>query len=66
MVGDSLSVGQVRFANANDQTVEGVEYPEYRAFTVQFHPEACAGPMDTSFLFDKFVDLMGGSAHAAE
>ena len=66
VVGDSLPVGQVRFINANDQTVEGVEYPEYRAFTVQFHPEACAGPMDTSFLFDKFVDLMGGSAHAAE
>lgn len=66
VVSDSLPAGRVRFVNANDQTCEGVEYPEYRAFTVQFHPEACAGPMDTSFLFDKFMDLMGGADHAAE
>jgi carbamoyl-phosphate synthase small subunit len=59
VVSDSLATGRIRFVNANDQTCEGVEYPEYRAFTVQFHPEACAGPMDTSFLFDKFADLMG-------
>ena len=66
VVSDSLPVGKVRFVNANDQTCEGIEYPEYHAFTVQFHPEACAGPMDTSFLFDKFMDLMGGAGHAAE
>lgn len=66
VVSDSLPAGQVRFVNANDGTCEGIEYPEYRAFTVQFHPEACAGPMDTSFLFDRFIDLMGGAAHAAE
>ena len=66
VVSDSLPAGQVRFVNANDGTCEGVDYPEYRAFTVQFHPEACAGPMDTSFLFDKFMDLMGGAGRAAE
>ncbi|MBQ6373928.1 MAG: glutamine-hydrolyzing carbamoyl-phosphate synthase small subunit [Clostridia bacterium] len=66
VVSDSLPVGTVRFVNANDMTCEGVDYPEYRAFTVQFHPEACAGPMDTSFLFDKFTDLMGGAGNAAE
>ena len=66
VVSDSLPVGQVRFINANDQTCEGIDYPEYRAFTVQFHPEACAGPMDTSFLFDKFISLMGGTGDAAE
>ena len=67
VVADSLpDFGRVRFVNANDQTCEGVEYPECRAFTVQFHPEACAGPMDTSFLFDKFMDLMGGAGNAAE
>ena len=67
VVADSLpDFGKVRFVNANDLTCEGVEYPEYRAFTVQFHPEACAGPMDTSFLFDKFMDLMGGAGNAAE
>ena len=59
-------VGKVRFVNANDQTCEGIDYPDHRAFSVQFHPEACAGPMDTSFLFDKFMDLMGGADHAAE
>ena len=66
VVSESLPRGQVRFVNANDQTCEGVDYPEYRAFTVQFHPEACAGPHDTSFLFDRFIDLMGGAANAAE
>ena len=66
VVSESLPTGRVRYKNANDDTCEGVEYPDQRAFTVQFHPEACAGPMDTSFLFDKFVDLMGGADHAAE
>ena len=66
VVSESLPAGKVRFVNANDQTCEGVDYPEYKAFTVQFHPEACAGPMDTSFLFDKFIDLMGGTGNAAE
>ncbi len=39
---------------------EGIDYPEYNAFTVQFHPEACAGPHDTSFMFDRFVAMMEG------
>lgn len=57
---DSLKNGIISFRNANDGTCEGIDYPEYRAFTVQFHPEACTGPKDTSFLFDRFVDLMKG------
>ena len=57
---DSLSCGTVRYINANDGTCEGIDYPELRAFTVQFHPEACSGPRDTSFLFDRFVDMMKG------
>lgn len=59
---DSVKVGRISFANANDATCEGIDYPALRAFTVQFHPEACAGPKDTSFLFDRFVDLMKGGA----
>ena len=55
-----LPVGKVRFINANDGTCEGIDYPDLRAFTVQFHPEACTGPKDTSFLFDQFVALMKG------
>ncbi len=44
----------------NDGTCEGIDYPDLRAFTVQFHPEACTGPKDTSFLFDRFVAMMKG------
>ena len=58
--GDSVPCGRVSFANANDQTCEGLDYPGLRAFTVQFHPEARGGPRDTAFLFDRFVDLMKG------
>ena len=58
--GQSIKVGRVSFANANDGTCEGIDYPGFKAFTVQFHPEACTGPKDTSFLFDRFVDLMKG------
>ncbi len=59
---DSATVkrGTVSFANANDGTCEGIDYPDLGAFTVQFHPEACTGPKDTAFLFDRFVELMKG------
>ncbi len=60
VIPDSMQAGHVSFKNANDGTCEGIDYPEYRAFTVQFHPEACTGPKDTSFLFDRFVELMKG------
>lgn len=52
--------GVVSYINANDNTCEGVDYPEKNAFSVQFHPEACSGPHDTRFIFDKFIDMMGG------
>ena len=48
------------FVNANDLTNEGLTYPGCRAFSAQFHPEACAGPLDTGFLFDRFTAMMGG------
>ena len=48
----------LRYVNANDGSCEGLDYPERKAFTVQFHPEACAGPKDTAFLFDRFLELM--------
>ncbi len=61
VVAESLGgKGVVNFVNVNDGSVEGVQYPERRCFTVQFHPEACAGPVDTSFLFDRFLSLIGG------
>ncbi|MDF3281747.1 MULTISPECIES: glutamine-hydrolyzing carbamoyl-phosphate synthase small subunit [Gordonia] len=45
---------------ANDGTVEGVELLSGRAFSVQYHPEAAAGPHDAAYLFDKFVTLLEG------
>ena len=46
------------FVNCNDGTCEGVTYEDIPAFSVQFHPEACSGPHDTNFLFDRFIELM--------
>jgi len=45
---------------ANDGVVEGVELAGGKAFSVQYHPEAAAGPHDAEYLFDQFVDLMAG------
>ncbi len=61
VVAESLPANaKLWFINANDGTCEGVQYPEQNAFTVQFHPEACSGPRDTGFLFDRFIASMGG------
>ena len=45
---------------------QGVDYDALNAFTVQFHPEACAGPLDASYLFDRFMNNIskGGARHA--
>ena len=59
VVGDSLpDFAEVSFVNANDDTCEGVKYNDKPVFSVQFHPEACGGPLDSGFLFDDFVKLM--------
>ncbi len=60
VIGDSIdpSVGHVSHINANDKTCEGIRYTSVNAFTVQFHPEAHGGPLDTSYLFDEFVKTM--------
>ncbi|OJF76440.1 MAG: carbamoyl phosphate synthase small subunit [Treponema sp. CETP13] len=47
------------FINVNDETNEGLRYQNINAFTVQFHPEASSGPLDTGFLFDDFVKMIG-------
>lgn len=49
---------EVRFSNANDGTCEGIDYTDRPAFSVQFHPEASGGPLDTMFLFDRFMELI--------
>lgn len=59
VLSDSLSgVARELYVNANDGSCEGLEYPGLRCFTVQFHPEAAAGPRDTAFLFDRFLSMM--------
>lgn len=60
VLGDTLphEVGAVSHVNANDRSCEGVFYNGGKIFTVQFHPEACGGPTDTGYLFDRFVELM--------
>lgn len=52
------NIAKPRFVNANDHTIEGLRYFNKKIFTVQFHPEACAGPQDSEFLFDEFVQMM--------
>jgi len=53
---------RLSFVNVNDKTCEGLDFG--RHFSVQFHPEACGGPLDTEFLFDKFIERV--KAYAAE
>jgi carbamoyl-phosphate synthase small subunit len=50
---------EVTHINLNDQTVEGIRHRGYRAFGVQYHPEASAGPHDSHYLFGEFKKLMG-------
>lgn len=49
---------QVSFENLNDQSVEGIAHATKPFFAVQFHPEACPGPTDTAWLFEKFRELL--------
>lgn len=60
VVNDSVNtdIAEVSHINANDKTCEGVRYKNIKAFTVQFHPEAHGGPLDTAYLFDEFIKLM--------
>ena len=56
---DTLKDGaELLFENVNDNSCEGIRYTNMPAFSVQFHPEACGGPKDTDYLFDRFMALM--------
>lgn len=54
------AVAEISHVNVNDKTVEGLRYKRPKCFTTQFHPEANAGPKDTEYLFNRFVESMGG------
>ena len=57
----SLPTGwQQFFVNANDNSNEGIIHETKPFFSVQFHPEACAGPTDTDFLFEMFLNRISG------
>ena len=49
---------KVTHKNILDDTVEGVECKEDKVFSVQYHPESAPGPQDSSYLFDKFIDML--------
>ncbi len=55
------SVAVPAFINVNDGTNEGLKYVGKNIFTVQFHPEASPGPQDSAYLFDRFINMMGGA-----
>jgi len=58
--GDTLPAHvKVSHVNLNDGTVEGIEVPDARAFSVQYHPESSPGPHDARYLFARFTELMG-------
>ncbi len=66
VISNTLPVGAKEiFVNANDGTCEGISYAGKKAFSVQFHPEACAGPHDTAFLFDRMICMMEEEKYAA-
>ncbi|MEO1287182.1 MAG: glutamine-hydrolyzing carbamoyl-phosphate synthase small subunit [Chloroflexota bacterium] len=61
-----LSGGEVTHINLNDNTIEGMRHDEYRAFSVQYHPEASPGPHDSLYLFDEFVNAVKQGQQVSE
>ena len=63
MAEDNLpSALEVTHRNLNDSTIEGVRHRELPAFSVQYHPEASAGPHDSDYLFVTFWEMIAGKA----
>lgn len=57
---DSLKGTELKLTHKNllDNTAEGIESPQNKLFSVQYHPESAPGPQDSDYLFDKFIELM--------
>lgn len=51
----NLDKVEITHQNLNDQTIEGIRIKDHNAFSVQYHPEAAAGPLDARYLFDQFI-----------
>ena len=58
------NLAEVSFINVNDKSIEGLRYKGKNVRTVQFHPEASPGPVDTAYLFDEFIEMMKGAKNA--
>jgi carbamoyl-phosphate synthase small subunit len=56
---------EVTHVNLNDQTIEGIRVNNKKAFSVQYHPESSAGPHDSRYLFDDFVELLKAQVPAS-
>lgn len=61
VVAKSLACGIESFVNANDGTCEGMKYADKLLITTQFHPEACISPLNTHYVYDEFITMMGGN-----
>ena len=60
VVAKSLDCGFESFVNANDGTCEGMKYADKLLITTQFQPEACISPLNTHYVYDEFITMMGG------
>ncbi len=57
-INDNADKVEITHVNLNDGTIEGIRLKQYKAFSVQYHPEASPGPHDARYLFDQFIDMI--------